>query len=77
MKPQIIRYRKYRGFHNESFLDSLRHELSIQGRFPNKKGLDAFSTIDIEVFDKRAPKKKRLYNIIIDISLIMKFPRQS
>ena len=59
MKPQIIRYRKYKGFHNENFLDSLRHELNIQGRFLNKKGLDAFSTIDIEVFDKHAPKNKR------------------
>ena len=30
MKTQVIRYRKYKGFHNETFLDSLRHELNTQ-----------------------------------------------
>ena len=29
MKPQVIRYWKYKGFHNEIFLNSLRHELNI------------------------------------------------
>ena len=31
MKPQFVRRWKYKGFHNETFLDSLRHELNIQG----------------------------------------------
>ena len=26
-KPQVISYRKYKDFHNETFLDSLKHEL--------------------------------------------------
>ena len=27
MKPQVVSYRKYKDFHNETFLDSLRHQL--------------------------------------------------
>ena len=42
MKPQVVSYRKYVDFHNETFLDSLRHELNVRGEFLNKKGLDAF-----------------------------------
>ena len=37
MKPQANRYRKYKGFHNETFSDSLKYELNIQGRFLNEK----------------------------------------
>ena len=59
MKPQVVSYREYKDFHNETFLDSLRHELNVQGQFLNEKGLDAFSTICTEIFDKHAPKKKR------------------
>ena len=42
MKPQVVSYRKYKGFHNETFLDPLRHEFNVQGQFPNEKELDAF-----------------------------------
>ena len=42
MKPQFVSYRKYVDFHNETFLDSLRHELNVRGEFLNKKGLDTF-----------------------------------
>ena len=28
MKPQAVSYRKYKDFHNETFLDSLRHRLN-------------------------------------------------
>ena len=59
MKPQVISYRKYKDLHNETFLDSLRHALNVQRQFLNKKGLDAFSTICIEIFDKHAPKKNQ------------------
>ena len=59
MKPQFVSYRKYKDFHNETFLDSLRHELNVQGQLLNEKGLDVFSTISTEIFDKHAPKKKR------------------
>ena len=55
MKPQVITYRKYKDFHNETFLDSLKQELNVQGQFLNEKGLDAFSTICTEIFDKHAP----------------------
>ena len=39
IKPQVASYWKYKDFHNETFLDSLRHELNVQGRFLNEKGL--------------------------------------
>ena len=57
MKPEVFRYRKYKDFHKETFLESLRHELNAQGQFLNEKGLDAFSTICTKIFDKHAPKK--------------------
>ena len=59
MKPQVVSYWKYKDFHYKTFLDSLRHELNVQGQFPNEKGLDAFSSICTETFYKHAPKKKR------------------
>ena len=58
MKPQVVSYREYKDFHNETFLDSLRRELDGQGEFLNEKGLDEFSTICTEIFDKDAPKEK-------------------
>ena len=76
IKPQVIRYRKYKGCHNEIFLDSLRHKFNIQGRVLNKKELDAFSTICTEVFDEHVPKKSDICNLTISLSLIMKFLRQ-
>ena len=42
MKLQIVSYRKYKEFHNETFLDSFRHELSVQGKVLNEKGIDTF-----------------------------------
>ena len=56
-KPQLFSFRKYKGFHNETFLDSLSHEINVLGRFLNEKGLDAFSATCTEVFDKHAPEK--------------------
>ena len=63
MKPQVVSYRKYKDFHNETFLDSLKHELNVQGQFLNEKGLDAFSTICTEIFDKHAPKKRYIMKL--------------
>ena len=77
MKPQVVSYWKYKDFHNENFVDSLRHELNVQGEFLNEKVLDAYSTICTEIFDKYAPKKSDIYDIAISLSLIMKFLRQS
>ena len=31
MKPQVAGYPKYKEFHNETFLDPIRHELNVQG----------------------------------------------
>ena len=33
MKPQVVSYRKYKEFHNETFLDSIRHEINVPGQF--------------------------------------------
>ena len=49
----------------------------MQGGFLDEKGLDAFSTIRTENFDKHAPKKIDICNLSISLSLIMKFLRQS
>ena len=57
IKPHVVRYRKYKDFHNETFLDSLRHEFNVQGLFLNEKRLEAFSIICAEMFDKHTPKK--------------------
>ena len=35
MKPQVVSYPKYKEFHNETFLDSIGHELNVQGQFLN------------------------------------------
>ena len=59
IKQQVISYRKYKDFHNKTFLDSLKRELNVQGQFLNEKGLDAFSPICTEIFDKHASKKRR------------------
>ena len=65
MKPQVISYRKYKDFCNETFLDSLRHELNVQWQFLNEKVLDTFSNICTETFDKHAPKKSDIYDLTI------------
>ena len=77
VKPQVISYRKYKDFHNEIFVDSLKHELNVQGQFLNEKELDTFSTLCTDIFDKHAPKKSDIYDLPINLSLIMEFLRQS
>ena len=77
MKPQVVSYQKCKSFHNETFLDSLRHGLNVQRQFLNEKGLDVFSIICAEIFDKHVPKKNDMYNLTISVSLIMKIIRQS
>ena len=62
MKPQVVSYRKYKGFNDETFLESLRHELNKQGLFLDEKGLDLFSTICPEIFNNNA-SKKAMYTI--------------
>ena len=54
MKPQVFSYWKYKDFHNETSLDSLKYEFNVQEQFLIKKGLDGFST---EIFDKHTPNK--------------------
>ena len=54
MKAQVISYRKYKDFRKETFLDSLRHELNVQGQFLIERGLNALSTICTEILYKHA-----------------------
>ena len=35
MKPQVVSYRKYKEFHDETFLNSIRYELNVQEQFLN------------------------------------------
>ena len=77
MRPQVVSYRKYKDFNNKTCLESLRHELNVQGQFLNEKGLGAFSTICEKMFDKHAPKRSDIYDITISFSLILKLLRQS
>ena len=35
MKPQVVSYRKYNEFHNKTFVNSVGHELNVQGQFLN------------------------------------------
>ena len=37
IKPQVVSYRKYKDFHNQTFLGSLRYELNVWREFLNKK----------------------------------------
>ena len=59
MKPRAIRYRKYKTFNNDAFVDTLRQELTKQGKVLDEKGLDAFSETCTDVLDKHAPQRKQ------------------
>ena len=62
-----------KGFHNQTFLDSLTYELDIHGVFLKEKELDAFSTICTEVFNKHAPKQSDIYDLSISLPLHLFF----
>ena len=62
MKPSVVSYWKYKYFCNKTFLDSLRHELNVQGQFLSEKGLDAFSTNCTDIFDRHTCKKSNIYD---------------
>ena len=56
MKPRYNRYRKYKNFNNDAFVNTLRKELTKQKKVLDEKGLDAFSEICTYVLDKHPPK---------------------
>ena len=58
IKPRVIKYRKYKTFNNDAFVNNLRKELTKQKKVLDEKGLDAFS----DVLDKR-PSKKTAFKI--------------
>ena len=53
IKRRVIKYRKYKTFNNDAFVNKLRKELTKQKKVLDEKGLDAFS----DVLDKRPSKK--------------------
>ena len=59
MKPRNIRYRKFKTFNNDAFVNTLRQELTKQKKVLDEKRLDAFSEICTDVLDKHAPQRKR------------------
>ena len=59
MKPRVIRYRKYKTFNNDAFVNTLRKELTKQKKVLDEKGLGTFSEICTYVLDKYAPQRKR------------------
>ena len=59
MKHRVIRYRKYKTFNKDAFVNTLRKELTKQKKDLDEKGLDAFSEICTYVFNKHAPPRKR------------------
>ena len=77
MKVQVARYPKYTKFHNETFLELIRHELNLQEQFLNQKEINTFSTIYTEIFNKHALKKNEIYDLTTSLLLIMKFLSQS
>ena len=58
IKPRVIKYRKYKTFNNDAFVNNLRKELTKQKKVLDEKRLDAFSEICTYVLDKHAPQKK-------------------
>ena len=59
MKPSVIRYRKYKIFNNDAFVNTLRQELTKQEKVLDHKGLDASSEICTDVLDKHSPQRKQ------------------
>ena len=59
IKPRVIKYRKYKTFNNDAFVNNLRKELTKQKKVLDEKGLDAFSEICTYVLEKHAPQKKQ------------------
>ena len=59
MKHRVIRYRKYKTFNNDVFVNTLPKELTKQKKVLDEKGLDAFSEICTYVLDKHAPQRKQ------------------
>ena len=62
MKPRVIRYRKYKIFNNDAFVNTLRKELIKQEKVLDEKELDAFSESCTYVLDKHAAQKAKQKN---------------
>ena len=62
MKPQVVSYRKYKDFRNETFLDSSRHELNVQVQFIKEKELNRCIFNYREIMTRRRLRNRFLRN---------------
>ena len=58
MKHRVIRYRKYKTFNNDAFVNNIRKELAKQKNVLDEKELEAFSEICTYVLHKHTPGRK-------------------
>ena len=61
-KPKLIQYRSYKNFDNQVFQRGLNSELLKLDL--NNSDISEFTEIFLSMLDKRAPKKKSLYEQI-------------
>ena len=60
LKPRTINYRPYKPFSNETYGESLLHELSKGVFFSNDDGLQRFCNINITILNRHAPRNRKL-----------------
>ena len=60
LKPRAINYRSYKQFSNESYIESLLHELSKEVFLNNDDDLQRFCDLSIDILNRHAPHKRKL-----------------
>ena len=60
LKPRTINYRPYKHFSNETYGESLLHELSKGVFFNNDDGLQRFCNVNITILNRHAPRNRKL-----------------
>ena len=60
LKPRAINYRSYKHFSNESYIESLLHELSKEVFLNNDDDLQRFCDLSIDILNRHAPHKRKL-----------------
>ena len=75
-KPSIITYISYKKFDNEKFMENLNAEIITQSGYLEKDGIDAFSSICCEAFNKHASQKQRYLRADHKHSSMQKFLKQ-
>ena len=63
MKPRVIRYRKYKTFNNDAFVNSLRKELTRQKKVLDEKGLTQSQKFVQKLLINTPLKKKTVFEV--------------